>query len=55
LLLSKPDILAYLHEGKLRFDPAITEERVAQALERVYIPPDLPGFRGSRSTHELAF
>jgi len=30
LLLSKPDILAYLHEGKLRFDPAITEERVAQ-------------------------
>jgi deoxycytidine triphosphate deaminase len=30
LLLSKPDILAYLNEGRLRFDPPITEDRVAQ-------------------------
>jgi deoxycytidine triphosphate deaminase len=30
LLLSKPDILAYLREGKLRFDPSIGEDRVAQ-------------------------
>jgi dCTP deaminase len=30
LLLSKPDILAYLREGKLRFDPKIGEDRVAQ-------------------------
>lgn len=30
MLLSKPDILAYLRAGKLRFDPAITEDRVAQ-------------------------
>ena len=30
MLLSKPDILAYLREGKLRFDPLITEDRVAQ-------------------------
>ena len=29
-MLSKPDILASLHEGKLRFDPPITEKRVAQ-------------------------
>lgn len=30
MLLSKPDILAYLKEGKLRFDPAVPEARVAQ-------------------------
>jgi len=30
LLLSKPDILACLREGKLRFDPPITEDRVVQ-------------------------
>jgi dCTP deaminase len=30
LLLSKPDILAYLRDGKLRFDPAVGEDRVAQ-------------------------
>ena len=30
MLLSKPDILAYLREGKLRFDPSIGEDRVAQ-------------------------
>jgi dCTP deaminase len=30
LLLSKPDILAYLHNGKLRFDPAVSEDRVTQ-------------------------
>ena len=30
MLLSKPDILAYLREGKLRFEPSIGEDRVAQ-------------------------
>jgi dCTP deaminase len=30
LLLSKPDILAYLRDGRLRFDPPVTEDRVAQ-------------------------
>jgi deoxycytidine triphosphate deaminase len=30
LLLSKPDILAYLRSGKLRFDPQVSEDRVAQ-------------------------
>ena len=30
MLLSKPDILAYLKEGKIVFDPPITEDRVAQ-------------------------
>jgi len=30
LLLSKPDILSYLNEGKLRFDPPVPEARVAQ-------------------------
>ena len=30
MLLSKPDILTYLRDGKLRFDPGIAENRVAQ-------------------------
>ena len=30
MLLSKPDILAYLREGKIIFDPAISENRVGQ-------------------------
>ena len=30
MLLSKPDILAYLRDGKLRFDPQVSEDRVAQ-------------------------
>ncbi|HYM61011.1 MAG TPA: dCTP deaminase [Thermoanaerobaculia bacterium] len=30
MLLSKPDILAYLRDAKLRFDPPISEDRVAQ-------------------------
>lgn len=30
MLLSKPDILAYFQSGKLRFDPQVSEDRVAQ-------------------------
>jgi dCTP deaminase len=30
VVLSKPDILQYLRDGKLRFEPAITTDRVAQ-------------------------
>lgn len=30
MLLSKPDILEYLRTGKLRFDPPVSEDRVAQ-------------------------
>ena len=30
MLLSKPDILAHLREGKLRFEPQLSENRVAQ-------------------------
>ena len=30
MLLSKPDIVVYLRDGKIRFDPPITEDRIAQ-------------------------
>ena len=30
MVLSKPDILRYLREGKLRFDPEVPEDRIAQ-------------------------
>lgn len=30
MILSRPDILTYINDRKLRFDPAITEDQVAQ-------------------------
>lgn len=59
MLLSKPDILAYLREGKITFDPAIDESRVAQVsvdlkLGRKFTtfkdrPPFLPCINVDRS------
>lgn len=62
MLLSKPDILAYLADGRLQFDPPVTEDRVAQVsvdlrLGRKFTtfkqrPPYLPCINVDRSVWE---
>jgi deoxycytidine triphosphate deaminase len=52
-VLSKPDLLQYIREGKLRFEPPVSENRIARAqtAEKVFIPSDLVGFVEGRSSY----
>lgn len=45
MILSKPDLLRYLHEGKLRIDPAVHPERIAQVSIDLHLGRKFSAFK----------